>query len=114
MAFRACIAGVYGGSAMGNSILLFLSTYIAVFALGFQSLNVNNGHEKTAFVTSMVISAMNLAILKYTPNASPVEMVGYMLGGPLGIVSSMRVHRWIFGKRQKMVAARNVEAGLPD
>lgn len=100
---------------MGNAPLLFLSTYIAVFALGFQSLNVNNGHEKTAFLTSIVISGMNLAILKYTPDATMIEMIGYMLGGPLGIVSSMRAHKWVFGRRQKMaVAARNVEAGLPD
>lgn len=99
---------------MGNALLLFLSTYIAVFALGFQSLNVNNGHQKTAFVTSLVISAMNLAILKYTPDANTIEMIGYMLGGPLGIVSSMRAHRWVFGRREKMAGARNVEAGLPD
>lgn len=60
---------------MGNSILLFLSTYIAVFALGFQSLNVNNGHEKTAFMTSIVISSMNLAILNTCPRIPHLRRV---------------------------------------
>ena len=27
-----------------TELMLFLSTFVAVFALGFQSLNVNNGH----------------------------------------------------------------------
>ncbi len=38
-----------------TELFLFLSTFLAVFAPGFQSLNVNNGHYMAAFITSFAI-----------------------------------------------------------
>lgn len=76
-------------------LLIFGATFCVVFALGFQSLTVNRGHYKLAFLNSFVISAANLAILKFVPDSSGViDYVAYMSGGPLGIISSM----WVFQK----------------
>ena len=72
-----------------NELLLFTSTFLIVFCLGLQSLNVNNGHHKAAFFTSFVISGLNLVLLKLAPNATTTEMIAYLCGGPLGIVAAM-------------------------
>ncbi|ACT52091.1 hypothetical protein [Methylovorus glucosotrophus] len=76
-------------------LLIFAATFIVVFALGFQSLTVNRGHYMLAFFNSFLISAANLAILKFVPESSGVlDYIAYMTGGPLGIVTSM----WVFQK----------------
>lgn len=72
-----------------TALLLFVSTFALVLALGLQSLNVNGGHKVLAALTSLVIGAANLAVLKVMP-------------GPLGIVTSMAIHPWVarrFGRR---------------
>lgn len=81
--------------------MLFGSTFLTVLALGLQSLNVNGGHYRAAFVTSFAIGAGNLVILKIAPNASPSEMAAYLSGGPLGIISSMKIHYRLIGRRKK-------------
>lgn len=79
-----------------TAALLFASTFALVFALGLQSLNVNRGHYKAAFVTSFAIGASNLVLFKLAPEASGMEIAAYLAGGPLGIVASMWAHRRIF------------------
>lgn len=74
---------------------LFASTYVLVFALGLQSLNVNGGHYAAAFFTSFAIGASNLVLFKMAPDAGGIEIVAYLAGGPLGIVSAMRAHPYI-------------------
>mgnify|MGYP000951505099 CR=1 FL=1 len=74
---------------------LLLSTYALVFALGLQSLNVNGGHYRAAFLTSLAIGGSNLVLFKLAPNASGLEIAAYLAGGPLGIVSAMRAHPYI-------------------
>lgn len=74
---------------------LLLSTYALVFALGLQSLNVNGGHYRAAFITSLGIGASNLVLFKMAPDASGLEIIAYLAGGPLGIVSAMRAHPYI-------------------
>ncbi len=83
-----------------TELLLFTSTFLAVFALGFQSLNVNNGHYVSAFFTSFLIGAANLALFKLAPNATGSEIAAYMSGGPIGIVCAMKFHAW-FRRRLK-------------
>jgi len=81
---------------------LFSSTYVLVFALGLQSLNVNGGHFIAAFFTSFGIGASNLVLFKLAPEAGGIEIVAYLAGGPLGIVSAMRAHPYIvrlYGRR---------------
>lgn len=79
-----------------NSALLFVSTFALVFALGFQSLNVNGGHYKSAFATSLAIGVSQLVLYKLVPNASLVEVLAYLAGGPAAIVCSMLAHKWVF------------------
>ena len=81
-------------------LALFVSTFVVVFALGFQSLNVNGGHYWCAFFTSFAISGSNLALFKLAPNANLAECIAYMGGGPFGIVASMWAHRrWVSVRR---------------
>lgn len=74
---------------------LLISTYALVFALGLQSLNVNGGHYRAAFLTSLAIGGSNLVLFKLAPDASGLEIAAYLAGGPLGIVSAMRAHPYI-------------------
>lgn len=79
---------------------LFASTFALVFFLGLQSLNVNGGHYVAAFFTSFGIGIGNLVLFKLAPDASGLEIVAFLIGGPFGIVSSMVFHRRFF-KRLK-------------
>lgn len=72
--------------------LLLISTYVVVFALGAQSLFVNNGRYVLAFCNSFVIGICNLALFKLTPEATGWQIASFLIGGPLGIVSVM----WLF------------------
>lgn len=84
-----------------TTLLIFISTFITVFALGFQSLNVNGGHYRAAFLNSFLIGAGNLAILKIVPDANAIQMLAYLAGGPLGIIASMWAHKRTIGKRAR-------------
>lgn len=87
-----------------TALALFVSTFVLVFALGLQSLNVNGGHRIAAFFTSFAISGGNLVLFKLAPDASELEMIAFVLGGPFGIIASMWFHprmvRWMAGKRR--------------
>jgi len=79
-----------------TALIIFGSTFILVFALGFQSLNVNNGHYRAAFVTSFAISGANLVLFKTVPEAGFYEIAAYLILGPFAIVASMWAHRrWV-------------------
>jgi len=78
-----------------NEIYLFCSTFVLVFALGLQSLNVNGGYYVRAFLTSFVIGGANLVLYKLAPNATTTEIIAFLMGGPFGIVCSIFAHRWI-------------------
>lgn len=83
-----------------SELLLFGSTFVLVFLLGFQSLNVNGGHYLAAFLSSFGISLSQLILYKLVPDASWTQVVAYMSGGPIGIVASMYAHRrWMGGPR---------------
>lgn len=73
-------------------VALFFSTFILVFALGAQSLIVNNGRYAAAFINSFVIGSCNMVLLKLGPQASAGEIAAFLLGGPFGIVAAM----WVF------------------
>lgn len=65
-------------------LLLFGSTFVVVYALGSQSLYVNNGRYLRAFLNSFLISACNLFLFKLAPEATAGEIAAFMLGGPFG------------------------------
>ena len=78
-----------------TAVALFASTFCVVFALGLQSQLVNNGFWRSAMLNSFVISSANLVLLKLAPDAGGIEIAGYLLGGPLGIVCSMAAFNFI-------------------
>lgn len=79
-----------------TALIIFGSTFVLVFALGFQSLNVNNGHYKAAFFTSFAIALSNLVLFKTVPQAGLMEIAAYLTFGPFAIVASMWAHRkWV-------------------
>lgn len=94
-----------------TALLLFASTFVTVLALGLQSLNVNGGHRVMAAFTSLAIGSGNLVLFKVLPGPTEaLEVAGYLLGGPVGIVCAMALHptlvRWYRGAYQSS-SARN-------
>lgn len=85
-----------------NTLILFAGTFVTVFALGFQSLNVNAGHYRAAAFTSFAIGGGNLLILKLVPSGDTAAIAAYLAAGPLAIVASMWVHRRTMGKRKEI------------
>lgn len=83
-----------------NAVFCFLSTFVAVFALGFQSQNVNQGHYWAAALTSVAIGASSIVLYKLMPDSSALEILGYLVGGVTGITASMYVHRRTLGRKQ--------------
>jgi hypothetical protein len=80
---------------MMNEVYLFCSTFVLVFSLGLQSLNVNGGYYVRAFFTSFVIGCANLVLYKLAPDATRTEVIAFLAGGPFGIVCSIFTHQWI-------------------
>jgi len=75
-----------------NESILFCSTFVLVFALGLQSLNVNNGHYWAAAFTSLFIGCSQIVLFKLAPDANWSEMLAFVSGGPFGIIGSMWAH----------------------
>jgi hypothetical protein len=88
-------------------MLIFFSTFILVFALGFQSLNVNNGHYKAAFFTSFAIAVSNLVLFKTVPQAGILEIGAYLIAGPFAIIASMYAHK-------KVIRHKSIDAEIDD
>lgn len=84
-----------------TALALFVATFVPVFALGLQSLNVNKGQYAWAFFTSLVIGAMQMVMLKLGPDASWLETLGYLSGGPFGICAAMRLQPWLTRQRRQ-------------
>jgi hypothetical protein len=78
-----------------DALLLFISTFALVLALGLQSQFVNNGHYAMAFANSLMIGTANLILFKLAPDASGLEIAAFIGGGPFGIVTSMWLYRWL-------------------
>ena len=76
-----------------TALLLLLSTFVLVLALGLQSQFVNNGHYAGAFCNSVMISLAQLGALQIVHAHTPSEYAAYIVGGPLGIVASMYLYR---------------------
>jgi len=81
-----------------NELILFFSCAASVFALGFQSQNVNQGHYLAAAITSLAIGIGHLALYRLMPGAGTTEIAAFLLGGPIGITTSMWAHRRTLGK----------------
>lgn len=78
-----------------TALALFASTFVLVFALGLQSLNVNGRHYVAAFFTSFLIGGGNLVLFKLAPDATGMEIAAFLLGGPFGIIAAIAAHPWL-------------------
>jgi hypothetical protein len=76
-----------------NTLLLFSSTFILVFALGLQSQLANNGHYIAAFMNSFVIGLGQIGALQVVHAHSTLDYAAYVTGGPIAIVCSMLFFR---------------------
>lgn len=78
-----------------TALALLASTFCLVFFLGLQSLIVNGGHRLAAFFNSLAIGLSQLTLYKLAPDATGIEIVAYLAGGPFGVVCAMEVFtRW--------------------
>jgi len=75
-----------------TTFYVFLATFATVFSLGFQSLNVNNGHYGAAAMTSLAIGGSHLVLYKALPDGDMAACTAYLVAGPLAIVTSMWAH----------------------
>jgi hypothetical protein len=95
------------------ALLVFVGTWLSVFTLGLQSLNVNQGHYLAAAVTSLGIGAGHVLLYRYMPSANWGELAGYFIGGVTGITASMWFHRrakaWIALKLERRRAASSAK-----
>lgn len=85
-----------------TALALFASTFVLVFALGLQSLNVNGRHYIAAFFTSFLIGGGNLVLFKLAPDATGMEIAAFLLGGPFGIIAAIAAHPWLVRRRGDM------------
>jgi hypothetical protein len=75
-----------------SAALVFASTFVTVFALGVQSLNVNQRMYLAAGVTSLAISSGHLWLYKIMPQPSWFDLAGFYIGGVTGITCSIAAH----------------------
>jgi hypothetical protein len=85
-----------------NELGIFVAGYTSVFALGFQSRNVNHGNYRLAALSAFFIAVAQASIWQRitAADATSLDTIIYGLSGSLAIVSSMAVHeRFVKGRK---------------
>lgn len=85
---------------MGSLFLLFVVAIANVFVLAFQSRNINSGEYLYAAMGSIGIGMSQAFVWKHVVANGTVEAIVYSLGGGIGCVSAMYVHRRIFSRKE--------------
>lgn len=82
-------------------LLLAAVSFVQVFALGFQSRNVNSGNYGWAAATSFFIGVSQAMVWRRitASGAGEVEAMVYAASGALAIVCAMWVHQRYIGRR---------------
>jgi hypothetical protein len=76
-----------------EQLTVFATGFISVFALGFQSRNVNHGNYGWAAATSVFVGLSQALLWKHIiKDDSLFSAVTYAVAGALAITSSMYVH----------------------
>lgn len=85
-----------------NYVYLALIAYFQVFALGFQSRNVNSGNYGWAAGTSLFIGLSQAFVWRSVvgPDAGWAPIVIYACAGAIGIVSAMWAHQRFIDRRR--------------
>ena len=87
---------------MMQALAVFSATFITVFALGFQSRNVNTHQYLAAALTSLVIGSTHLVLYRILPTADMPTILAFLVAGPLAITASMWTHAaWMTNKETK-------------
>lgn len=75
--------------------LLFFTSVLWIFVIGFQSRAVNSGQYMVAAPTSFLIGFLQVSVLGdvLSPDASMVDTLIYCSGGMFGIVLAMWTHK---------------------
>lgn len=75
-------------------LILFICGFVQVFALGFQSRNVNTGQYAYAAGTSFFVGLSQVAVWHriMAPTSGWAEAAVYGMSGALGITASMWFH----------------------
>lgn len=95
-------------------LAVFATGFVSVFALGFQSRNVNSGQYAWAAGTSFFVGISQASLWTHItgPSASPYSSVVYGVSGACAIVSSMYVHER-FVRKQIVTSKRRIKCGNP-
>lgn len=88
---------------------LFLSGFVSVFLLGFQSRLVNTGNYLWAGVCSFTIALAQTFLwsILMKPDSDVYSGVIYGLSGASAIISAMFIHHKLFGKSNSGKEKRN-------
>jgi hypothetical protein len=89
----------------------FASTFVSVFALGLQSLNVNQRMYLAAALTSAAISSGHLWLYKVMPTATGWDVGGYYLGGIVGITVAIWSHPFLKSWFERLKNRRTTATG---
>lgn len=85
------------------TILPYIGSFIITFADSscktFQQRNIASGKEGAAFVTSFPISIIGIANVSFVLMVGWWIMVSACLGGAFGVVAAMRLHKFLFQKK---------------
>lgn len=80
-------------TTLATAGILFCSSFVVVFLLGVQQLNVERRSMLAAGLTSPLIALATLVQFKLLPGPTGAEDVaGYLLGGAAGIVAGIWAH----------------------
>ncbi len=94
-----------------TALTLYLASFVVVFALGFQQMNVVASMYRMAFATSLVIGVSQLVQFKLLPQPTGwLDVAGYLLGNACGIVCAMKAHPALMRWRTKRATDRATRA----
>jgi glycopeptide antibiotics resistance protein len=86
------------------NMVLFFSAFVTVFLLVFQQQNIIHKKYVLSAITSAFITIFQFVVIKGVA-AGGVQDMGFMIiGGMLGVLSSMKSHEWMiewFGNRSE-------------
>ena len=93
---------------MIDYIAIFVAGFVAVFAMGFQSRNVNTGKIKSAAVTSFMIAiSQGTVFLQLARADNLASLLVYGLSGSCAIVCAMLCHDRVFTFIDKRLGRMN-------
>lgn len=77
-------------------LLSMLTAFAAAFVKTFQQRNIVFGHVKSAWVTSWIITALEIATIGFVVSEGWYILFSAGFGGATGVVLAMKAHKHIF------------------